>query len=334
MIERRAVIAGVLCVAAVMGAWAQQKARIYRIAMVSPSHPLVDMTETGSLRYYRAFFQRLRELGYVEGETLAVARYSAEGRTERFSELVHEAVDRKPELIFASGDRLARELKAATATIPVITIVSDPVAAHVATSLARPDGNITGVSIDPGIVFYGKYLELLHEMVPAASRVGWLSSRVLWEESTGVAIREAAQKLKISLVGPQLEPPLQQAEYRRVFAALSKEGAEAVIVTAQPENITNRQLIVELAERLRLPAIYPYRDFTHIGGLISYGVDLSDLFRHMADQVDEILKGTKPSDIPFYQPTKFELTINLKTAKALGITVPPTLLIAADEVIE
>jgi putative ABC transport system substrate-binding protein len=334
MIRRRDVIAGLFCVAALKRARAQQNARVYRIALVSPSHPLVDLSETGSLRYYRAFFQRLRELGYVEGENLAVERYSAEGRTERFAELVHDVVDRKPELIFASGDRLARELKAATDTIPVITLVSDPVAAHVATSLAQPGGNITGVSIDPGVAFYGKYLELLHEMVPTASRVAWLSSRSLREDAPYVALREAAQKLKISLVGPQLEPPLQQTEYRRVFAALSNVGAEAVIVTAQPENITNRQLIVELAEQARLPAMYPYREFTHIGGLISYGVDLPDLFRHMADQVDQILRGTKPNDIPFYQPTKFELTINLKTAKALSITVPPTLLIAADEVIE
>ena len=140
--------------------------------------------------------------------------------------------------------------------------------------------------------------------------------------------------MQISLVGPPLQAPFNEAEYRRVFAAMAQAGADALLVNGGPENFGNRQLIVELAEKARLPAIYVFREFTDIGGLMSYGVNLGDLLRHAADQIDQILKGTKPGDIPFYQPTKFELIINLRTAKALGITVPPTLLIAADEVIE
>ena len=147
-------------------------------------------------------------------------------------------------------------------------------------------------------------------------------------------MREAAELNNVSLLGPPLDAPIHEAEYRRVFAEMAQEGVDALVVGGDQDNITNRRLIVELAEKARLPAIYPYYEFAEIGGLIVYGVDSTDLFRHMADQADQILKGAKPGDIPFRQPTKFQLVINLKTAKALGLTVPPTLLIAADEVIE
>jgi putative ABC transport system substrate-binding protein len=180
----------------------------------------------------------------------------------------------------------------------------------------------------------GKRLELLREMIPAASRVAYLGSHGMWEGADGAAMREAAQRIKISLIGPPLESPLREAEYRRVFAAITQAGADALMVANQSELLTDRRLILKLAENARLPAIYPNRDFAEIGGLMAYGVELQDVFRHAAEQVDQILKGAKPGDIPFYQPTKFELVINAKASKAVGITVPPTLLIAADEVIE
>jgi putative ABC transport system substrate-binding protein len=156
----------------------------------------------------------------------------------------------------------------------------------------------------------------------------------LWETAYVAAPREAAQRARISLLGPLLDPPFDEAGYRRAFATMKERGVDALLVSDQPENFTNRKLIVELAEQVGLPAIYPYHEFTDIGGLMAYGVEISDIGRQVADKIDEIFKGTNPGEIPFYQPTKFVLAINLKAAKALGITVPPTLLIAADEVIE
>jgi putative tryptophan/tyrosine transport system substrate-binding protein len=156
----------------------------------------------------------------------------------------------------------------------------------------------------------------------------------VWEAPEGAAVKEAAQRIKMSLVGPPLDAPLQEAEYRRVFAAMTRAGVDALIVSDQGENSANNRLIVKLAEEARLPAIYPFPHYAEVGGLMAYGVDIADTFRHAADQVDQILTGTKAGEIPFYQPTKFELVVNVKTAKALGLAVPPTLLIAADKVIE
>jgi putative ABC transport system substrate-binding protein len=332
--RRREFIAGLVVTTAIGRAQAQQNAKVYRLTLVHASHTPSDLSETGSSEY-RAFFQRLRQLGYVEGQNLVVERFSANGRTEQFAEVAAAAARANSDVMFVGGDRLATAVKASTDTVPMVAIVADPVALRLVSSLARPSGNITGVTADPGKDFWGKQIELLHEMVPTASRVGWLASPKLWEGSTaGVVLQEAAKRLKISLIGPPLAAPIQEAEYRRVFDAMAQAGAGALLVSGQPENTTNSRLIVELAAATRLPACYPYLEFAALGGLMAYGVDLPDMCRHAADQVNQILKGEKPGDIPFYQPTKFPLAINLKTAKALGITVPPTLLIAADEVIE
>ncbi|HEV2547841.1 MAG TPA: ABC transporter substrate-binding protein [Stellaceae bacterium] len=324
---------GAVVAAVPLVADAQQASKVYRIAIVSPSTPIARMSETGSA-YYRVLFERLRQLGYIEGQNIAVARYSAEGREDHFAELAREVVRAKPDVIFVTSVRLTLDFKAATDTIPVVASAADPVAWGIAPNLARPGGNITGVSVDDGIEIWGKRLELLREMIPAASRVAYLVSRRLWEAQVGAVLREAAQRMKISLLGPPLDAPLQEAEYRRVFAAIEQEGADALMVNDQVENSTNARLIVELAAKARLPAIYPFAEFTGVGGLMAYGVDPLDMARHPADQVELILKGTKPGEIPFYLPTKYELVINLKTAKALGIAVPPSLLIAASEVIE
>jgi putative ABC transport system substrate-binding protein len=339
--RRRDFIVGLLCAAPVELAQAQQKAQVYRIAVVHQSERVGVMSETGSftgpaysLELYRAFFLRLRQLGRIEGQNFSVARYSGQGRTEHFAELAREVVRGKPDLIFVNSSRLTPEIEAATDTIPVVSIVSDPVAWGIVSSLARPGGDVTGSTVDAGgVEIIGKLLDLLREMVPTASRVAWLASPAV-QEIAGAALREAAQRMKISIVGPPLDPPFEEAEYRRVFEAMMQEGVDALVVDYQTQNFTNRRLIVGFAEKARIPAIYPSRVFAEVGGLITYGVDPQDLYRHAAEQVDQVLNGTKPSDIPFYQPTKLELVINLKTAKALGITVPPSLLATADEVIE
>jgi putative tryptophan/tyrosine transport system substrate-binding protein len=334
-VTRRAALAllGGAALAWPRAAQAQQAAKVYRLAVVHPSQPVADLSETGLPRY-RAFFQKLRELGYIEGQNLRVERYSGEGRTELFAELAAEVIRGKPDLIFVPGSRLTLAFKAATDTIPVVTVVSDPVAFGVVSNLARPGGNITGVTTDAGVDIRGKRFELLREMVPAASRVAHLASRRVWEGPECAAVREAVERIKVSLVGPPLDAPLDDAEYRRVFAAIVEAGADALVVSSQNENLTKRRLIVELAEKARLPAIYAYREYTDIGGLMAYGPDIEDVYRQAADRVDQILKGAKPRDIPFYQPTKFELVINLKTAKALGLDIPGSILARADEVIE
>jgi putative ABC transport system substrate-binding protein len=332
---RRDVIALIGSAAAVawpLAAQAQQTGKVYRIAIVHPSFPVVDLTETVPIPVFRGCFEELRRLGIVEGENLVAERFSAEGRTERHPDLVREVVRRNPEVILVVGSSLVLALKAATRTIPIVLIGGDPVADGIVPSLARPGGNITGVSVDAGPGISGKRLELLREGIPRASRIGLLGSRVSWEAP--YSMYEEARRLGISLLGPPLNTPVQEAEYRRVFIAMAQQSAEALIVDSETDNVANRRLIVELAEKFRLPAIYPFRPFVDIGGLMAYASDVRDLGRHAAVQIDLILRGRKPGEIPIYRSTKFELIINLKTAKMLGLTIPPSLLARADEVIE
>jgi putative ABC transport system substrate-binding protein len=228
---------------------------------------------------------------------------------------------------------LVQPLKAATATIPIVGSMADPVGLGLVASLAHPGGNMTGISIDTGPEIETKRLELLKEASPRVSRVGLLS-RPLPGSPYVKARQEAAQSLGILLVGPWPEGTIQEAEYRRVFEAMVQEHADALYVGSDPENTPNRRLIVELAEKNRLPAIYPYREYVEAGGLMAYAVDLVDLFTRLAGYIDQILKGASPGDIPIYQAAKFEFLINMKAAKAIGLTLPPALVLGADEVIE
>jgi putative ABC transport system substrate-binding protein len=322
-----------LVAATLRHARAQQPAKVHRIAIIAAAAPVTEITETSSLRLYRALFQELRRLGYVEGRNLIVERYSGEGRTEHYAEVARVVVTSKPDLILAPINIPGvQDLKAATATIPIVAITADPVGFGLVASLAHPGGNITGFSVDAGPEIATKHLELLKEAFPRASRVGVLGRRL--PGPYGKPLQEAAHSLGILLLGPRLEGTLQEAEYRRVFEAMAQEHADALYVSAEPENLANRRLIVELAEKNRLPTIYPYREYVEIGGLMAYAVDLVDLFTRAAGYIDQILKGVSPGDIPVAQPAKFEFVLNLKTAKALGLTVPPSLLIRADEVIE
>jgi putative tryptophan/tyrosine transport system substrate-binding protein len=209
----------------------------------------------------------------------------------------------------------------------------DPLKAGLVTSLARPGGNLTGITLDAGIEIWGKRLQMLKEAIPSTAKAAFLGMRDGWEGSSGQVLRQVSGRLGISLVFmfPQEGTP---SEIGRVFAAMAQERPDAVLVSGEGDLYAHRQLIAELAEKNRLPAMCPYRDYVEAGGLMAYAVDLAELLRRMADDVHQILKGSKPGDIPIYQATKFELLINLKTAKALGLEVPPTLLARADEVIE
>jgi ABC-type uncharacterized transport system substrate-binding protein len=282
---------------------------------------------------WRAFFAELRRLGYVEGENLIIERYSAEGHHERYADLARQIVARNPDVIVTGTNPVVIAFKAATGTIPVVAFMLDPLHAGLVTSLGRPGGNLTGITLDPGIEIWGKRLEMLKEAIPSMTRAAFLGMREGWEGSAGQVLRDAGGRLGISLAFtvPQQGTP---AEIERVFAAMAQQRPDAVLVSGEGDLYAHRELIAELAEKNRLPAMCPYRDYVEAGGLMAYAVDLAELLRRMADDVHQILKGAKPGDIPIYQATKFELLINLKTAKALGLDIPPTLLARADEVIE
>ncbi|HEV2549201.1 MAG TPA: ABC transporter substrate-binding protein [Stellaceae bacterium] len=311
---------------------AQQASKIYRVAIVSPSTPVSEITETNVV--YGAFFGELRRLGYVEGQNLAVDRYSGEGRLEHYREVVSAVIRSNPDAVFAFATELALEFKAQTATIPIVAGTYDPLAVGIVPSLARPGGNITGVDGDAGLQTWTKRLGLLKEAIPTLSRIGMLIVPTLIGRRGAVVLKEASDKIGVALVEVPLDSPFDEKAYRRAIATLVQEGAEAIYVSAQYENWTHQQLIVDLARRQGLPTICGTEGFAEMGGLMGYTPDWPDALRHAADQVDQILKGTKPGDIPVYQGTKFHFAINLKTAKVLGIGIPASLLAQADEVIE
>jgi putative ABC transport system substrate-binding protein len=324
-VERRGFIVGTLSLlAAPLAAQAQPAGKVYRIGTLnlgSPSRsPLAE-----------AFWQGLRELGYVEGRNVIVEERWAEGRPERLPGLAADLVRLKVDVIVADGT-VALAAKQATTTIPIVMPLSnDPVRAGLVASLARPGGNVTGqafLSEDLG----GKWLELLKEAVPRVSRVA-----VLWHPASGGqgqlrASEAAAQSLGVHFQALKVE---RADEFSVAFGQARTNRADALIVSSSAFFYQHRTLLVELATKQRLPTIYHHKDFVvGSGGLMSYGPNLQDMFRHAAIYVDKILKGANPADLPVEQPTKFELVLNLKTAKALGLTIPPAVLARADEVIQ
>ena len=276
-----------------------------------------------------ALRQGLRDLGYVEGQNIAIEYRSSEGNIDRLPALAAELVGLKVDIIFAGG-ATGRAAKKATSAIPIIFVGNpDPVATGLVASLARPGGNVTGFSIGaPGLD--GKRLEIIKETVPRLTRVG-----LLWNPAySSVLIKE------IRSVGQELGVQVQSLEVRspndidRAFEAATKAQVGALVVAQQAPINNNQKRIVELAAKRRLPAIYSDTPWIHVGGLMSYGPSSADLYRRAAVYVDKILKGTKPADLPVQQPVKYELMINLKTAKALGLTIPPVVLMRAEKVIK
>jgi putative ABC transport system substrate-binding protein len=304
-----------------------------RIALVISAGKVSTIGVSGSPAY-RAFFEELSRLGYIEGQNVSVERYSGEGKIERYPELARDVVNTNPDLILTVGGRLSLDFKMATTTIPIVTMVIDPIAQGLVASIARPGGNITGVTISGGLDIIGKRMGLLVETKPKLSTVGYLASQPFWEDARGAAAREAAKKARIALSPAVLGTAFNEAEYQRIFASLEQDRADALMVSEEPEHFTYRATIIELAAKGRIPTIYPIREFVEAGGLMAYSVDVPDIFHRFANLIDKILKGANPGGIPFYQPTKFELIINLKTAKALGLEMPAMLLARADEVIE
>jgi putative ABC transport system substrate-binding protein len=278
------------------------------------------------------FQQGLRELGYHEGRDIVIEYRYADGNVERLRELVSDMIASKVDVIFAQGAAVIAEVKRATTTIPVVATTMDLVGPGFVASLARPGGNITGFSIGAGPEIAGKYLELLRDVAPRAIRVA-----VLWNPSNPTmqdlvqAMREAAGSLGLSLLLHETRRP---ADFATALDAIAEQKPDALIPDNDSLTFSHRKAIVEFAAAHRLPAVYATREFVDDGGLISYGSSAFDIWRRVAGYVDKILKGAKPADLPVQQPTTFELVVNLKTARALDLTVPPSILARADEVIE
>jgi putative tryptophan/tyrosine transport system substrate-binding protein len=306
-----------------------QVGKMPRIGILMPG------SSASSEAILKPFYQGLHELGYFEGQNLAIERREAEWKSDRLQELADELVRQKVDMIVAWSTPAARAAKKATNIIPIIAaVMADPVEDELVTSLARPGGNITGTTfLGPELV--AKRLQLLREVVPGVSRVAALwHPRAYGERTMAGILKEiegAAQTLGMQL---QLAPASSPDDFASAFSAMTKERAEAFIVLPSPMLFGEHKLIVTLAAQNRLPGMYQAREFVDAGGLMSYGVNLPDLFRRSATHVDKILKGAKPAELPVEQPTKFELVINLKTAKELGLTVTREFLLIADDVIE
>jgi len=313
---------------------AQQAAKMHRLAIFAGGESITNLSGSSGLRHWREWNQELHRLGYAEGQNLVIHRRSTEGDWRRASEIVREIVNFKPDVIFTPRQDALDAIKSATATIPIVAITSDPVRLGYAASLARPGGNITGFAFDTGMEIYSKRLELLKEAVPGTSRVAQLSLRHYWEGWNGSQVQMAAQRVGIEVIGAPLDAPVNEQTYRRAFATLVRDRADAVAVWPQSENILHGRLIAELAVQARLPTMCVLRENADAGALMTYSVDLADMMRRAAGYIDLSLKGANPATLPFQQPTKFQLVINLKTAKAIGLTIPDLFLARADEVIE
>jgi putative ABC transport system substrate-binding protein len=322
-----AVLLAIHLLATPLAATAQPAGKVYRIG------GLVDGSSSGPrVRQLReAFLKGLHDLGYVEGRNVAVELRYTEGASERLGPLAAELVALGPDILLAGGTGPALALKRATATIPIVALSSDAVGSGLVATLARPGGNVTGLSnLAPELA--GKRLQLLKEMLPALSRVA-----LLWNAAsatTGLEAREAevtARTLGVELPSVEVRG---RGDFDAAFAAIARGRAEALLVVFDPVTVAQLPRIVGFAREKQLPAVYGVREFVDAGGLISYGVNLADLLRRLGSYVDRILRGAKPADLPVEQPAKFELVVNLRTAKALGLTVPRSVLIQADEVIQ
>ena len=322
---RRREVFGLVLLATIRCAQAQGLSKVFRISVVSPIN-------LRSAPQFLAFEDRLRELGYVEGRNLTIEFLYLEGRLERYPEAMAELLRRQVDVVIAGGQEAAlKAAKEATSTIPIVVVAIDydPLARGYIAGLAQPGGNVTGVVLNQ-IELTGKRLELLKEAVPSATRI-----LVLWDSVSAdqfLATRTVAAKLNLPLVSLELRDP--PYDYALALAGADGKSGDALLAMTSPFFFRDRARLADLALQHRLPSVFVLREHTDAGGLMSYAPSLTGMYRRAADYVDRIAKGAKPVDLPVEQPTHFELAINLKTARALALSIPPTLLARADEVIE
>jgi len=333
MISRRGFLGGsVALLAASLAAEAQQAAKVYRIGVLAivPTPPMQD-----------TFLHSLRERGYVEGENVAFEWRWSQGKSERFADFATELVRLKVDVIVTVSNQAAQAARQATSTIPIVMMTSaSPERIGLVASLARPGGNVTGLTVDTGPEIAEKMLQLLKEAAPRISRVAvLLTTRPVGTErrllhDSGIQLSKleaAAERLGITL---QVVTSASRSEFEDAFAVIAAGQADALFVSNSAVSFLHRRLILEFALKRGIAGVYPFREFAEDGGLLTYVVDLKDMVRRSTIYLDRIIKGARPGGLPVEQPTKFELLINLKTAKALGLTIPPSLLQRADQVIE
>ena len=331
LVDRRQFIVGSTLglLAAPLAADAQPAGKVPRVGYLHAG----SRSDPGPQRFLDAFRQGLRDLGYVERQNIVIEYRWAEGKFDRLPDLAAELVRLKVDIIVVATTPVAVAAKNATGTIPIVMIgAADPVGQGLIASLARPGGNVTGVSYSVGLEIFGKQLELLKETVPKVRRVAILSNPA--NPGHPPAIKEV--NVAVRSVGVQLQ--LLEArgpnEFDGAFAAMAKERVGALLVMSDSMFLLHRTRLADLAARSRLPVAYGLREMVEAGGFMSYGSSLPDLYRRAAAFVDKILRGAKPADLPVEQPTKFELVVNMRAAKALRLTIPPSILLRADEVIQ
>lgn len=331
--DRRTLITHVAfgLVAAPLTSHAQLAGKVRRIGYLAPGPS--SPSDAAGIRAFQSFRQGLRELGWVEGQNIVIEYRFAEGRFDRLPDLAAELVRLKVDLIVATTTPAAAAAKNATATIPIVMVsVGDPVGLGLIASLARPGGNVTGQAFSVGTEIFGKQLELLKEVVPTVRRVAILSNPANPSHALAISnVKAAARSLGVELQLLEVRDP---DEFDGAFAAMVKERVGALLVVSDPMFGLHAARLANLAGKNQLPSMHGVRQMVDPGGLIHCGPNLPDLFRRAATYVDKVLKGAKPADLPVQQPTTFELVINMKTAKALGLTIPQSVLLRADEVIQ
>ena len=323
-----AVIVGTVCATSAYA----QKGKVHRVAFIAALSPVSDLKGPEPINpSARAFVHGLRGLGYVEGRNLVIDFRSLEGRYERAPEILADIVRSKPDVIFTGTQVIVERHLPATAGVPVVTMATwSLVETGVVKSLSRPGGTVTGFILDVDLRLETKRLELIRDAIPSVKRIAFLGVSVIWESPATREILLAAERLGISMV----HVPYTGADVQAAAGLIEREAPDAIFVPAGATTFGNRQRIGEFVSARRIPCIAPYKELAEHGCLMSYGVDINELSRAAAGYVAKILAGAKPADMPIQQATKFELVINLKQAKALGLTLPQPLLLRADRIIE
>jgi putative ABC transport system substrate-binding protein len=329
--RRRDFVAGAASLVVVPKVAAQPVSNTRTLAIVDVTRPQAQMQEN-SQGFYGLLLAELRSRGHIEGQNLRVERYGKEQNLPDAAVLAAQVVRSNPDvmLVLVPFSAVSRE----TSKIPIVTMSGDPVAAGYAKSLARPGGNITGVSVDAGPSIHSKRIALLREVFPSMSKLCCIAGRIQWERGADITLRAAAETAGVSLVAQLVDLPGNSATYRDAIEQASRAGANAIMMLDNPDMLANRVSIVQAIADVRIPAIHAFVEMVDLGALMAYSFDFKEVRRRLAEDIDAILRGSNPADIPYYQVSKFELSINLKAANALGLTVPATLLASADKVVE